>query len=247
MWPADLSSSDLALLAGTAVIAGLVRGFSGFGTALIYVPLAGMVLPPIWVLVTLTVMDLIGPLPTVPRAWREGRPREVGLLALAALVGLLPGLWLLDRMSPDLFRWVVSVLCLFSVALMMSGWRWSGRMTPPVVGSIGAISGLLGGVSGLSGPPVILGYMAAPLPVAAIRANILLYLVAWDALFAAVLAIQGRLEPTALVLGAVLVPLYLGANTLGARLFDPDRERLYRLVAYGLIALAACAALPIWV
>jgi uncharacterized membrane protein YfcA len=246
MWPADLSHPDLALLAATAIVAGLVRGFSGFGTALIYVPLAGTILPPLWVLVTLTVMDLIGPLPNLPRAWRDGQPRQVAGLGIAALAGLLPGLWLLDQMAPELFRWTVSALCLATVALMMSGWRWSGRMTPLRLGGIGCVSGFLGGISGLSGPPVVLSYMAAPLPVAVIRANVLMYLVFWDALFGATLALQGRLAFGALLIGAALIPIYLGANYLGAQLFDPSREKLYRAISYGLIALAAVTALPLW-
>ena len=242
--PPSLSIGTLAALAAIAVLAGLVRGFSGFGTALIYVPLAGMVLPPLWVLVTMTVMDLVGPLPNVPRAWREGRPRQVALLAAAAFVGLLPGLWLLSRMSPDAFRWTVSLLCLATVALLASGWRWRGRMTPPVVAGVGVASGVLGGVSGLAGPPVILTYMAAPLPAATVRANVLLFLVLWDVLFGAVLLVQGRLDAAAVAVGAVLIVPYTLANVAGARLFDPTRERAYRLTAYLLIVAAAFAAMP---
>ena len=244
-WTADLSASSLGWLVAVAIVAGLVRGFSGFGTALIYVPLAGLVLPPIWVLVTLTVMDLFGPLPNVPDAWRAGRPRQVALLLCAAVPGMLVGLWVLDRLPPEGFRWIVSAICLGTVVAMAAGWRWQGRMGPGAVAGIGTTSGLLGGVAGLAGPPVVLAYVAAPLPVAAIRANILLYLVGWDVVFGTMLAVQGRLSPGPLALGAALVLPYLAANVIGARLFRPDAQRLYRLSAYALIAGAALAALPI--
>ena len=242
----DLAAGDLTWLIIVAIVAGLIRGFSGFGTGLIYVPLAGTVLPPIWVLITLTVMDMIGPLPNLPRALREGRPREVGLLGAGALIGLIPGLWLLDRMAPDTFRWVVACLCLVTVALMASGWRWTGRMSPGVIGGVGVSSGLLGGVAGLPGPLVVLTYMAAPLSPAVIRANVLMYLVLWDFLFGGVLLVQGRLSAPPVMLGALLIVPYLAANMLGARLFDPSRERLYRAVAYVLVATAAIASLPVW-
>lgn len=244
--PADLPTGDLIWVACVAVLAGLVRGFSGFGTALVYVPLASLSLPPIWVLVTLTIMDLIGPLPNVPRAWRDGMPRQVAVIAAVAAIALLPGLWLLDRMSGDGFRWLVSGLCLLTVGLMASGWRWSGRMTPAVTIGVGAVSGVLGGVSGLPGPPVILTYMSTPLAAAVIRANILMYLVLWDAIFAGVLWAQGRLEPAPLMLGVALIAPYLAANVAGARLFHPAREAAYRAAAYVIIAAAALAALPIW-
>ncbi|KIT17382.1 sulfite exporter TauE/SafE family protein [Jannaschia aquimarina] len=240
-----VSFPTFAWLTGIAILAGLVRGFAGFGTALIYVPLAGIVLPPIWVLITLTVMDLFGPLPNVPKAWREGRPRQVYALLLAAFPGLLLGLWLLDRLSEDAFRLLASMICLATVALMLAGWRWRGRMTPSVLASIGATSGTLGGVSGLPGPPVILAYVTAPLPVGAIRANVLLYLVGWDIMLGATLAFQGRLFGPPLVLGFALILPYIAANVVGARLFCPEAERLYRRIAFLLIGGAAIAALPI--
>ena len=45
--------------------AGLVRGFSGFGTAMIYLPVASQFLTPFEALITLMVMDFFGPLPLV--------------------------------------------------------------------------------------------------------------------------------------------------------------------------------------
>lgn len=242
----DLATGTYLWLICVALVAGLVRGFAGFGTALIYVPLASLALPPLWVIVSMTVMDLIGPLPNVPAAWRDGLPRQVAILALAAACALIPGLWALDRLPADGFRWLVGILCAVTVALMACGWRWSGPMTLPLLVATGALSGFLGGVSGLSGPPVILAYMAQALPTATIRATILLYLVAWEVVFAGTLAVTGRLSSGPLLLGAALVVPYLTANILGARLFRPGREHLYRSVAYTIIAGAALLALPIW-
>ncbi|SFJ05999.1 sulfite exporter TauE/SafE family protein [Jannaschia pohangensis] len=242
----DLPAGDLIWVACVAIVAGLVRGFSGFGTALIYVPLASLSLPPIWVLVTLTLMDLVGPLPNVPRALRDGRPREVGLLAGAAALALVPALFVLGHLGDAGFRWMVSGLCLVTVILMASGWRWSGRMTSPRVAAIGGMAGFLGGVAGLPGPPVILAYMAAPLPAAVVRANIMLFLVLWDVIFGAALWASGRLTAEPVWLGIALIVPYLLANMVGAKLFRPDRERMYRIAAYSLIAAAAVAAVPLW-
>ncbi|CTQ48415.1 sulfite exporter TauE/SafE family protein [Jannaschia donghaensis] len=242
-----VSGGDLTWLALVAVIAGLVRGFAGFGTALIYVPLASLSLPPLWVLVTLTVMDLIGPLPAIPKALRDGQPRQVALLAGTAAVTLLPGLWLLDRLPVDGFRWLVAVLCLLTVGLMVSGWRWSGQMTPVVTMVAGGTSGFLGGLSGLAGPPVILTYMSAPLPAVVIRANLMMFLVAWDGIFGTVLFLTDRLTLQPLMIGAALLPIHLLANWAGARIFAGSgrNDRAYRAVAYILIVGAALLALPL--
>lgn len=243
----DLSSGDLTWLTGVAILAELVRGFSGFGTALIYVPLASLSLPPLWVLVTLVVIDLVGPLPNIPRALRDGQPRQVALLAGAAALTLLPGLWFLERLPVEGFQWMVGGLCLVTVALMASGWRWSGRVTGPVTAFAGGLSGFLGGVSGLSGPPIILMYMAAPLSPKVIRANLLMYLVTWDVIFGTALLLTGRLTLAPVLLGAALILPYLLANWIGGRIFAavPGNDRMYRAIAYLLIIGAAFLALPL--
>ena len=55
-------------LSVAAFLAGLVRGFSGFGTAMVFLPIAGQILTPFQAVTAMIVMDAIGPLPNVPRA-----------------------------------------------------------------------------------------------------------------------------------------------------------------------------------
>ena len=60
-WSFGLSERDLAFLAFGALVAGVVRGFAGFGTAMIYLPVAAQVLSPFAALTTPVVKDLIAP------------------------------------------------------------------------------------------------------------------------------------------------------------------------------------------
>ena len=84
---AALGTDGFAWLAVAAILAGLVRGFTGFGTAMVYLPIAGQFLPPVQALVTLILIDFIGPMPAVPRAIREGHTRDVMRLVAGVLVG----------------------------------------------------------------------------------------------------------------------------------------------------------------
>jgi uncharacterized protein len=105
-----LPEGGLGLLVLGAVLAGLVRGFTGFGTALVYMPFAAQVLPPVWGLVTLIVIDLIGPLPAVPRALRDGDPPDVLRLGAGAVVGVPLGALVLTALDPEVFRYTLSAL-----------------------------------------------------------------------------------------------------------------------------------------
>jgi hypothetical protein len=119
-------------------------------------------------------------------------------------------------------------------------------MTPPLIYGTGAFGGFLAGSVGLPGPPIILLYMASTLPIAAIRANTTLYLILADILLLAVLSWNGFLVMGALQLGIAMILPYLLGNWLGALLFRPGYEVVYRRVAYGIIAASALMGLPIW-
>lgn len=241
-----LQTPGLWFLISGAFLAGIVRGFTGFGTAMVYLPVAAQVLTPFEALTTLLVKDLTGPLIHVPRALRDGHPADVVRLGVGAFVGLPFGVWVLSQVPPEAFRWGVSLVALTMLVLLISGVRYYGRLTPPLVFATGAIGGFLAGSVGLPGPPIILLYMASTLPVSAIRANAMLYLILADILLLAVLWWNGYLVVTALMLGVCMILPYTLGNWAGARLFRPEAERVYRWAAYLIIAGSALLGLPLW-
>ena len=241
-----LATDGLWFLAFGAFLAGIVRGFAGFGTAMVYLPVAAQVLTPFEAITTLLVKDLVGPLIHVPRALRDGQPGDVARLALGALVGLPVGVWILTQVAPEVFRYTVSLVALCLLALLLAGVRYRGPLTRPMLFGTGALGGLMGGTAGLPGPPIILLYMASTLPVATIRANNMLYLILADVLIMAAFWWNGFLVATALLLGVLMILPYTLGNWAGAHLFRPEAERLYRSAAYAIIAGSALLGLPVW-
>ncbi|MBJ6370683.1 sulfite exporter TauE/SafE family protein [Sedimentitalea arenosa] len=241
-----LALPGLGWLIAAAFLAGTVRGFSGFGTAMVYLPVAAQVISPLWAIVTLVVMDVFGPLPIVRRAARDANRGDLARLLVATLCLLPLGLATLAAVSPDIYRYALSTVSLTLVACLALGLRYQGALRPPMVYAIGCAAGFLGGLVGVPGPPVILFYMASTLPVQVVRANVLLYLFLFDFLLLMVIGLRGELSLSPIVLGLILaVPNVLG-NLLGARLFDPARAGLYRAVAYAIVAASALAGLPPW-
>ena len=226
-----------------AFVAGIVRGFSGFGTAMIFLPVASQVISPVWALIVIMVMDMIGPLPAIPRALKDGHPRDLARLFAGTFVAMPLGLAVLFAVDPEVFRLGVSVVTLVALALLVAGVRYHGRLRPPAVYGTGAMAGFLGGAVGIPGPPVILLYMASPHPARVIRANITAYLFFFDVAMLFSFAVMGRLEGVAAGLGLVTALPYLAGNAVGWWLFRPSLEQLYRWVAYGVIAASALSGL----
>jgi uncharacterized membrane protein YfcA len=241
-----LQTEGLIWLVLAVLAAGLVRGFSGFGSAMIIMPVASSVLSPLEAVIFLVTAEILGPLPNIPNAWRNGQPRDIALLLIGATLTLPVGLWCLSVLEPSIFGWVVSGIILLLLALMMTGWRYTGVLTRPIKLLAGSLSGFMTGFAGIPGPPVIMLYMASLLPISVTRANFNMYLVAIDLILFPVLWLMGQLDWSIVVLGLLAGIPYLLANVVGARLFNPEAERMFRLVAYGVIIASALLGLPIW-
>lgn len=233
-------------VAAAAFVASLVRGFAGFGTAMIYLPVATQHLPPYWALATLFIMDMGGAAPNLRGAWAVVNRGDLFRLLTGAAIAMPFGLLALGYMAPEAFRWLVSLLALTTVAILVSGLRYRGEVSNPMVYGTGVAGGFLGGVAGVPGPPVILFYMARPLPAAVIRATSLLYLFGFDFLMVCYLALVAGLEWLPVLLALALTVVTVLGNWLGGVLFVPGYERLYRAVAYIVILSSALMGLPIW-
>ncbi|MDF2094971.1 sulfite exporter TauE/SafE family protein [Aquibaculum arenosum] len=233
------------LLAITAALAGLVRGFSGFGSAMILVPVASALTSPQTAVVLLLLTDTLLTVPMVVPAVKRCVWREVLPLAAGAMLTVPLGVHLLIVLDPIVMRWIISTLILVLVALLLSGWRWSRPPSLPRTAVVGGASGLTGGMAGIAGPPVILFWMAGHGGPATIRANIIVFF-AMTGLFNLVAYIlNGLLTSERVALGIALIPVYALALLIGARLFRFASERFFRLLAFSLCAFAALSGLPL--
>lgn len=228
------------------VAAGLVRGFAGFGSGMIIMPVASAVLSPVAAVTFMMMAELLGPLPNLPAAWRDGSPRDVGRLMLGALITVPIGIFCLSLMDADFFGWVVSTAVVILLLLLMTGWRYQGTLTSKLTILTGGLGGFMGGFAGVPGPPVIMLYMASRLPIAVIRANFLLYLLAIDLVMIVVFFALDLFVWKIAVLGLMAGIPNVIANMIGARLFNPNAEVIFRRVAYLVIATSAILGLPIW-
>ncbi|MGM0741016.1 MAG: TSUP family transporter [Pseudomonadota bacterium] len=224
--------------------AGIVRGFTGFGTALIFVPIAGIFLPPAVIVAVMMLTGLASSGALIPRAWGQADRREVGLLAFAALLTVPLGLWLMARMDAHIVRWIVAVVAGLTLLALVTGWRFSGQVSRRGLVGIGGVAGVLGGLTGLTGPAVILFYLAGQAAVQSVRANTILFLGALDVVIVANLLLRGAVAWSTVIL-ALAAPYFI-TTLIGQALFDPRHERTYRWVAYSVIALAVISGLPIW-
>lgn len=236
----------LLALMGVALLAGLARGFSGFGAALIFIPLASALYSPLLAAPTLLVVDNILAAPLIPRAWREASRREAFLLALGALAGAPVGVWLLLRMDPEALRWGMSGLALAMLALLASGWRYHGRPGVGLSLGVGAVSGLCSGLAQMGGPPVVAYWLGGAVPAQRVRANIVLFFAVSGLISGAAYLVGGLLTGLVMASVALCAPAYGLGLWAGSRMFGKASETMFRRVCFALIGLAAVLGAPVW-
>lgn len=241
-----LATPGLAALAAAALVAGIVYGFTGFGAALIFVPLASAVVGPEGAVLLMAVFGLPSLAVVLPRAWGLADRRATFVMLGAALVTLPAGLWLLVAAPEAPLRWAMCGVVAVTLAALLAGWRVEAEPSPAARLAVGAGSGLLGGATGLTGPIVVLFHLSRGEGAALTRANTILFLTLLSVAMTLGLALRGLFDASTLWAAALLAPLYAGGTAAGQALFVPTREQLYRRAAYGVIGLAVLVGLPIW-
>lgn len=243
---AALATPGLEWLALTIGIAGFVRGFTGFGTALIFVPVAGIFLPPAQVIAVITLTGVASTAALLPRAWGQADLRQVALLAFAALLTVPLGLVIMDRLDAVSVRWIVSGVAGTTLLALVLGWRYGGHVSWPGLVAIGAAAGVVGGMTGMTGPVVILFYLSGHGLVQLVRANTIVFLSALDVVIVVNLLWRGDAEWVAVWLAGILAVPYFLTTLAGQALFAPARQKLYRYAAFTVIGIAVVSGLPIW-
>ncbi|MEK9969318.1 MAG: sulfite exporter TauE/SafE family protein [Ferrovibrio sp.] len=231
---------------GAAALAGLVRGFSGFGGAMMFMPVASLLYEPRLAAILLFIADDVAALAMLPDALRRCVWREVLPLGLSAVASVPFGVALLVIADPDLMRWIICVLILIAVALMAAGWRYTGRLGLPATLGTGALAGFSGGAAALPGPPVVLLWLGGQGNAATVRANLVVFF-GFTAISAGLAYWwNGLFTAESLLMSLPLIPAYLLPLGLGSRLFARSSERQFRLAALALCAFAALSGLPAW-
>lgn len=242
-----LSEPGLVYVLATSLLAGLIYGFAGFGSALVFMPLATVFLDPPIAVAAFALSATASLVTVVPGAWRVADRRMTLTMIAACLVAAPLGVAALRLAPSEAIRTAVCGLTLITLAALVFGWRMPLGGGLPIRLGVGALAGITGGATGLNGPPVILFNLAVPgQPVAQTRGNLAVFLTLTSLSFLPQLWLQGLAPPHAIWLGILLLAPYALGTWGGARLFNPGRAGLYRTAAYLLIGAAGIAGLPIF-
>src|SRR3954447_8812557 len=249
MMPASLLTADISLnvaiaICAIAFVSGTARGFSGFGAALIFMPLASSFAGPRLVAALLLIIDFVSAAPLIPNAWKKADRKATAVMVFGAMIGVPIGTYFLSRLDPVTTRWIISVFVFALLMLLLSGWRYHGKDHPAISVGIGGLAGFCSGLAQTGGPPIVGYWLGRPIPSVIARANILLFFGASDFFSAVSYALAGLITAEAIRFSLLIGPVYGIGVAFGAVLFGRASEKLFRAICYVLIAAAVIIGLP---
>lgn len=242
----NFSPVVLLLTVLVAGVAGLARGFSGFGAALIFMPAGSALVTPALAAPVLLVADGILSLGFLPRAWLLARRRDVAVMAAGALIGVPLGTFILNHADPLPLRWAIAAIAFAMLLLLASGWRYHGAPKPSVTALVGCVSGVFGGLAQLSGPPVVAYWLSGKETHGTMRASIILFFGATTLFTFVSYWASGIISAQSLWLAALVAPAYALGLFLGSRAFGLASPETFRRLSLLLIAISVVTSLPLW-
>ncbi len=128
--PTDVTANTAIAICAIAFVSGTARGFSGFGSALIFMPLASSMAAPRLVAALLLIIDFVAAAPLVPNAWKQADRKATAVMVFGALIGVPIGTYFLSRLDPVTTRWIISAF-VFALADAAAVWlALSGQGSP---------------------------------------------------------------------------------------------------------------------
>lgn len=235
-----ISGSMLFLAASAFVLGGVVKGLAGFGLPLIVISLTSTFMP-IEAALAINVIP-----PFLLNVWQMGGMRgavatwghyapvliglPIGITIGAAFAAALDASWLIGAVGA-----VTLTFCLSEFA----GWRLhlAPAQVPPAGLATGFISGFLGSLTTVTGPPLVIYLLAAKATPETFRSALGLFFLAAGVMLTLAFASIGFLSPRLALIGALMALPAATGMWLGRHLSRYVDASLFRMIVLTLLAV----------
>ena len=232
----SVSAVELAVVAGAVLLAGFMRGFVGFGAALIIIMVLSIVFGPLVAVPVANFAGLPATIQLLPSAVRDAERPFVVPFCLGTFVAAPVGAWVLISIEPSVMRMVISAFVLAMVVILYRGWKLTRRPGLVALAGAGAAAGLVQGSAGVSGPMAVAVALSRPGTAHQQRANVIGKLTALNFCALVPFWYHGLFTQEVIFISLMVVPLYSVSIWLGARFFIERGHRIFRNAA--LLSLA---------
>lgn len=221
----------------------MLRGFSGFGAALVMAPGFALAIEPKAGIGLITLLNVASAAQLFMPSLRQVRWDVVRPLSIAACLAYPAGLALLLVLDALVIRRAIGATVVACALLLLSGYQLKGGLTTARSAVSGALSGVLNGLTGAGGPPTILYLLSGGDPPPRTRANFIVFFTIMQAVAIPQLMLASVVTTRLAVEAALLLPVYMAATQVGVVLFPLASPLVYRRIAVAILMALGVASL----
>lgn len=236
IWAAlSLTPTQGITLAAIFLLAGLVRGFTGFALSAFALALAVLILPPIELIPLLWWLEIAASLMMIRKGWDGADLRAAAILTAGSAIGAFFGIGLTTILNISTSRQVALVILITLAILQLAKVRIKTLDSTGGTATTGVVAGLVSGLAGIGGMVVALYVLARDAEPRVMRATLVAFL-----LFSSIASFITHLYFNTMNMTSTLrglffiLPCMVGV-VLGQRLFTPKLQPYYRSVCLTLL------------
>lgn len=229
------------ILAACAFLAGLVRGFSGFGLSAVLVASASFVISPKQIIPTAQTLEVIASIALIPTVWRDVDWRWLAPMAVAYLLSIPLGVAALAHLPETTIRLGGCLLLLVACTCLLANRRPNLPDGFALRFGTGLVAGFFAGASSLGGMVASVMLFAVALPAKNLRATLIvlffgsaLYSLSWGSW-------HGVVTQQTFTRAAWLALPLLAGIAVGSRGFRHVTEAGFRRAVLAVLAVLALA------
>lgn len=132
-----------------------VQGFTSFGFSLVAIPLLTLFLDAKLIIIITVTYSLVINSIIIRRYYRDAKMKKILPLLVSAIIFTFVGVSYLDVIDEYMLKMIIGVLLVVIGIINNFGIRFNLKKPEKYFLPVGAVSGVLNGVGGISGPPVL--------------------------------------------------------------------------------------------
>jgi len=222
---------------------GVVHGLSGFGFALVAVPLLVLFLPPREAIPIVLLFTMLTPFPLLIEARKWLDVKRFLPLIIGGIIGIPFGTYLLLILPSAILKLSIGLAVIpFAIVLLM-GYKKKVKNERMAFIPVGFISGLLKGAVSMSGPPVVLFFSNQGMMKQAFRANLVFFFLSLNIAAFISYIVSGLISREVVRYTILFLPAMLVGVFVGMALIRKVRELFFRRIVLSIVILSGVLAI----
>lgn len=221
-------------LAFSLLVAGIVRGYAGFGFSGLVVAAGALVTSPLLLVPVVIAIEVALSVQMIRSIGPQADWRRVWLLGAGVILGIPFGLWALTTLPEDGARIAISGFILLMCFILLAGFKIAEQRGAAVNIAIGGLAGMAN-AAGMGGMPVAAYFTAQSLRPAVFRATLVAFFPILDLVSLPLYWAYGMIRWDSLWAIFYALPFALLGNALGTWAFNRRDPRDFRLLVICLL------------